>query len=158
MACVRYAEVVCSCDNSTLSAVYCCVRVLVSESICLLSAVVWSVSVLFCLTSVWLRVSIVPRFALSCSPELMAGALEDCLPLSDKPVIAFVDVKGYELTIINRWGQEIWTTNDPDMAWKGLVDGSYVPQGMYAYYCAFQNGAGRKYEERGTVTFLWGQE
>lgn len=75
-----------------------------------------------------------------------------------KPVVAFVDVKGYELIIYNRWGQEIWSTADPDEAWFGVVDGNYVPQGVYAYYCAVYNGAGKKFEQRGTVTFLCCQE
>lgn len=71
-----------------------------------------------------------------------------------KPVLAFVDVRTYQFIIYNRWGQEIWSTTDPNEAWKGQIDGSYVPQGVYAYYCAVNNGAGKKYEERGTVTFL----
>ena len=74
------------------------------------------------------------------------------------PVTAFTDFAAYEFTIFNRWGQEIWTTGDPDMPWKGQVNGSYVPQGVYAWYCAIRDGAGRTYERRGTVTFLWGQE
>jgi len=65
-----------------------------------------------------------------------------------------VDVEGYELIIYNRWGQQIWSTNDPGEAWKGTINGTYVPQGVYAYYCGFYNGAGQKFEERGTVTFL----
>lgn len=75
-----------------------------------------------------------------------------------KPVFAFVDVKGYELIIYNRWGQEIWSSTDPEQPWFGVVDGNYVPQGVYAYYCTALNGAGKRFEERGTVTFLCCQE
>lgn len=71
-----------------------------------------------------------------------------------KPVVAFVDVKGYEFIIFNRWGQQIWSTTDVDEPWKGQINGEYVPQGVYAYYVAVFNGAGKKFEERGTVTFL----
>ncbi|MCB9170756.1 MAG: gliding motility-associated C-terminal domain-containing protein [Flavobacteriales bacterium] len=74
-----------------------------------------------------------------------------------KPVTAYTDLRAYEFIIYNRWGQEIWSTNDPGEAWKGTVRGSYVPQGVYAYYCAFENGAGRHFEKRGTVTCLWGR-
>ncbi|MFT3885262.1 MAG: gliding motility-associated C-terminal domain-containing protein [Flavobacteriales bacterium] len=74
------------------------------------------------------------------------------------PVLAYVDVTTYELAIYNRWGQLIWTTNDPYKPWDGQVDGTYVPQGVYAYYCAFNNGAGKRIERRGTVTCLWGRE
>jgi hypothetical protein len=71
-----------------------------------------------------------------------------------QPVVAFVDVKGYEFIIFNRWGQQIWSTTDVSEPWKGTVNGNYVPQGVYAYYVAVYNGAGKKFEERGTVTFL----
>jgi gliding motility-associated-like protein len=71
-----------------------------------------------------------------------------------KPIVAFVDVKGYEFNIYNRWGQLIWNTTDVYKAWDGRVNDNYVPQGVYAYYVAVLNGAGKKFEERGTVTFL----
>lgn len=75
-----------------------------------------------------------------------------------KPVFAFLGATNYEFTIINRWGQEIWTTHDPEEAWKGMINGNYVPQGVYAYYCAFTNGEGRQFAKRGTVTFLYAVE
>lgn len=75
-----------------------------------------------------------------------------------KPVLAYVDVRQYGFTIFNRWGQSIWSTTDPDQAWDGRVDGNFVPQGVYAYFCSFQNGAGKTFERRGTVTFIAGLE
>lgn len=72
------------------------------------------------------------------------------------PVLAYADARSYEFTIFNRWGQQIWTTSDKDQAWDGRVGGTFVPQGIYAYYCAFKNGAGKTIERRGTVTFLPG--
>ena len=74
-----------------------------------------------------------------------------------KPVLAFADIARYEFTIFNRWGQQIWTTTDPYLAWDGRVDGNTVPQGVYAWYCSFRNGAGKTVEKRGTVTFLAGR-
>jgi len=71
-----------------------------------------------------------------------------------RPVLAYVDVSEYELSIINRWGQVFWTTNDPTVAWDGTAGGKPVPMGLYAYYCNFKNGAGRVFEKRGTVTML----
>ncbi len=70
------------------------------------------------------------------------------------PVIGYVDVAEYEFSIINRWGQLIWTTNDRDEGWDGEVDGIPAPTGVYAYYCSFHNGAGRRFEKRGIVTLL----
>lgn len=70
------------------------------------------------------------------------------------PVLAYADITAYEFIIYNRWGQAIWTTTDRYEPWTGEVNGSYVPQGIYGYYCAFNNGAGKRIEARGTVTFL----
>ncbi len=70
------------------------------------------------------------------------------------PVLAYADVSEYELTIINRWGQVFWTTDDPLVPWNGTHGGAPVPVGLYAYYCSFKNGAGRVFEKRGTVTVL----
>jgi gliding motility-associated-like protein len=70
------------------------------------------------------------------------------------PVIGYVDVQGYELNIINRWGQIIWTTNDRYEGWDGTLGSQVMPTGLYAYYCTFHNGAGRRFEERGTVMLL----
>ncbi len=73
-----------------------------------------------------------------------------------RPVLSYADVERYEFTIYNRWGQQIWTTSDRYEAWDGRVEGRLVPQGVYAYYCSFLNGAGKTVERRGTVTFLPG--
>lgn len=75
-----------------------------------------------------------------------------------KPQLAYADVTQYELSIINRWGQVFWTTNDPEEAWDGTAGGRPVPMGVYAYYCNFKNGAGREYEKRGTVTMLTAED
>lgn len=75
-----------------------------------------------------------------------------------RPVMSYVDFADYELSIINRWGQVIWTTDDPAEAWDGVVGSSTVPIGVYGYYCAFENGAGRRFEKRGTVTVLTANE
>ncbi len=71
-----------------------------------------------------------------------------------QPVLSYADVSEYQLIIINRWGQSIWNTTDPLEPWDGMVSGSYVPIGVYGYYCTFKNGAGRRFEKRGTVTML----
>ena len=71
-----------------------------------------------------------------------------------KPELAYTDVALYELSIINRWGQVFWTTNDPREGWDGTAGGQPVPMGVYAYYCKYRNGSGREVERRGTVTML----
>jgi gliding motility-associated-like protein len=75
-----------------------------------------------------------------------------------RPEMAYADVAEYELSIINRWGQVVWTTHDPNESWDGTVSGKMVPIGVYGYYCNYRNGAGRVFEKRGTVTMLTAQD
>jgi gliding motility-associated-like protein len=70
------------------------------------------------------------------------------------PVIGYADVSQYELSIMNRWGQVIWTTHDRRTGWDGVVGSQIMPTGVYMYYCTFQTGEGRIVELRGHVTLL----
>lgn len=69
-------------------------------------------------------------------------------------VTTFADLNVLSFTIFNRWGQIIWETDDPAARWDGKVDGDYVPQGVYGYIYAYSNGAGKRIEKTGTVTFI----
>lgn len=71
-----------------------------------------------------------------------------------KPVLGFVDVKEYQFLIINRWGQVIWETNDPNEGWDGVVGSQVAPIGIYAYYCEVRSGTTQRVINRGTVTLL----
>ena len=77
-----------------------------------------------------------------------------------KPIMGFVDVQEYQFLIINRWGQVIWETTDPDDAWDGRIgsQGIQVQIGVYAYYVAVRSGTTKRVEKRGTVTVLTAQE
>lgn len=46
-------------------------------------------------------------------------------------------VKVIDLQIFNRWGQVVFTTNDPDIRWDGTLNngGEPVPDGVYFYVC-----------------------
>ncbi len=46
-------------------------------------------------------------------------------------------VKAIELQVFNRWGQVVFTTEDPDIGWNGsLLDSTEpVPDGVYYYAC-----------------------
>ena len=42
-----------------------------------------------------------------------------------------------DMTITNRWGHEVFSTNDPDINWDGTDQktGSKLPDGVYFYRC-----------------------
>lgn len=49
------------------------------------------------------------------------------------------DFQGFNLKIYNRWGEVIWETNDPNIAWDGTYNGKTVQQGTYAWRATLKN-------------------
>lgn len=64
--------------------------------------------------------------------------------------IIFID----QLDIYNRWGQKIYTSNDPQASWDGTVDGKPAPTDVYVYYIQYRRGDGSLIVTHGDVTLL----
>lgn len=67
-------------------------------------------------------------------------------------------LENYTLTIHDRWGQQVFTTNSFSEEWDGKLNGQIAPQGMYAWYMTF-NVKGNsselgKVKYKGYVTLL----
>ena len=45
--------------------------------------------------------------------------------------ITGIDLDGFNLSIFNRWGELVWETKDPSVAWDGTYNGQKVPLGTY---------------------------
>jgi gliding motility-associated-like protein len=52
-----------------------------------------------------------------------------------------VSDENFRFSIMNRWGQEIWSTSDINDGWNGGVEGSnyFVPPGFYSYFLRYRN-------------------
>ncbi|MCG8576424.1 MAG: gliding motility-associated C-terminal domain-containing protein [Flavobacteriales bacterium] len=72
------------------------------------------------------------------------------------PVVNLYDFSSYDLKIYDRWGGDIFNTQDPNEGWDGAntVVGGYHAEGTYIYFLSFQDRDGKDYEFRGTVTLL----
>lgn len=66
-----------------------------------------------------------------------------------KPAIC-PELNFYSMTIFNRWGQEIWRTDDPNKGWDGRHGDKDAPQGVYTYVINYDSYA--VYAEEITVT------
>jgi gliding motility-associated-like protein len=71
-----------------------------------------------------------------------------------KPVISFADFTTYRMIIYSRWGQQIFESRDIDLGWDGTKNGNLIQEGNYMYYIEIQDGSGKLYEERGSLTML----
>ncbi|MEL6668754.1 MAG: gliding motility-associated C-terminal domain-containing protein, partial [Bacteroidota bacterium] len=62
-------------------------------------------------------------------------------------------VTDYNLTIFNRWGQEVWNTNDPTEGWDGFKNGEPQPMEAYLFIATF-NQNGEAIQQDGQFTLI----
>lgn len=61
----------------------------------------------------------------------------------------------FEMSIFNRWGQQVGTLSGPQQVWAGRSgSGEHVPDGTYFYLLQAKGADGRTYDLRGTVTVV----
>jgi len=70
-----------------------------------------------------------------------------------KPIVKNIDNSSYLFVIYNRWGEQIFSTNDPSAAWDGSYKGSIVT-GLYVYFIKYTDQTGVAGEKRGSVILL----
>lgn len=45
-------------------------------------------------------------------------------------------VEKVDMNVYNRWGDEVYQTNNPALGWNGTsADGTNLPEGVYYYVC-----------------------
>ena len=71
-----------------------------------------------------------------------------------KPFQSF-GMSKYRMTIVNRWGEILFYSEDPSVGWKGLdAEGDPVMEGVYAYAITFRYIDGVMHAYKGTVTII----
>lgn len=64
----------------------------------------------------------------------------------------------YTLTILDRWGGQIISIENPG-GWDGkLKNGDYAPEGVYVWYLVYRDGDGVRQKLNGTVNLIKGKE
>ena len=76
--------------------------------------------------------------------------------LDFRPSLRFSDLEGYNFSIWDRWGHQIFETNNLAEGWNGKFNntGEFVQTGVYVYLVKFRTANGKDIEKRGTVTIL----
>ncbi|MBK8444301.1 MAG: gliding motility-associated C-terminal domain-containing protein [Sphingobacteriales bacterium] len=68
---------------------------------------------------------------------------------------AGAQVSSYQLNIYNRYGQLVFGSNDPHLAWDGTFNGKPQPVGVYLFYCTYQTDQNSKhFTEKGSITLI----
>ncbi|MGE0566806.1 MAG: gliding motility-associated C-terminal domain-containing protein [Bacteroidia bacterium] len=60
----------------------------------------------------------------------------------------------FEMRIWNRWGQEVFVSNDPTMGWDGNFNGAQAQTGVYAYLITYKNIFNETKVLKGNVTLI----
>ena len=73
-----------------------------------------------------------------------------------KPILTFPDPENYLFQVYNKWGQKIFETSTPGVAWNGRENNSGVMSKVdaYVYVIEFQAYDGEEHSRRGVVTLL----
>ena len=60
------------------------------------------------------------------------------------------------MLIINRWGEVIFTSHDPEMGWNGRKEnvGDFAPNGVYPVMVRYREPRGRLQQIRGFATLI----
>ena len=64
----------------------------------------------------------------------------------------FIDT--YELIVYNRWGEEVFTSNDQDIEWDGTFRNKELEPDVYGYYLTATCTNGFEYQKQGNVTLV----
>lgn len=60
----------------------------------------------------------------------------------------------FEMKIYNRWGELMFTSNDPLIGWDGSSRGNVMPEGTYVFFAKITDLAGRTFERTGSILLL----
>ena len=74
---------------------------------------------------------------------------------NDLFVIIGNKIEVYNLTIFNRWGKEIYSTNDINKFWDGKFNGKAVQEGKYTYYIEIIGKDKRNFSKTGSVNVIY---
>lgn len=70
------------------------------------------------------------------------------------PVTTYIDIKEYEFSIFNRWGERLFVSNDVLKGWDGTYKGKLCEFGVYVYLLRIKNSKDEYLERKGAVTLL----
>ncbi len=63
-------------------------------------------------------------------------------------------IVGFEMKVYNRWGELVFTSNDPANGWDGSFRGNLAPEGTYVFVAKITDQAGRAFERSGSILLL----
>lgn len=67
-----------------------------------------------------------------------------------------IESEGYLMRVFNRWGEEVFSSNDNTIGWDGrMKNGNFAPQGTYIWVLNYRDVTDVTREQKGTVTLVF---
>lgn len=66
----------------------------------------------------------------------------------------FFDFQRYEMVIYNRWGEEVFRTEDINQGWDGNWNGNEAPSGSYIYMIRFTDSRSKEHRRKGSFSLI----
>lgn len=76
---------------------------------------------------------------------------------NDEFLVTYKSIVKFKGWIYNRWGNELFTWDDPSKGWDGKVGGKYVTPGAYYYIIEAEGAEGLKYNLKGPINVFSGK-
>jgi len=105
-----------------------------------------------CKDSTWIEIKIKEDFTFY-APNAMSP---DGDGLNDLflPIGMGWDNSSYSLLLFDRWGNEVFSTNDPEKGWDGMKKGQYVQEDTYVWKVELKDIYGLRHQYKGIVSVL----
>jgi gliding motility-associated-like protein len=71
-----------------------------------------------------------------------------------RPMGSALNARDFDMSIWNRWGQEVYRSTDPNMGWDGTMRGQQAQTGVYAYVITYKNMFNESKILKGNLTLL----
>lgn len=71
-----------------------------------------------------------------------------------EPILQFGTTMDYQMVIYDRWGGQVFASNDLLTGWNGEKNGRPMPQGTYVYFIRLKQASGTVIERTGSVMLL----
>ncbi len=71
-----------------------------------------------------------------------------------KVMIIPEDFSEFDLRIFNRYGEQVFHTNNPEQGWRGTKNGKKLPQGVYVYTLRIKQASGMEELRKGSIVLL----
>ncbi len=65
-----------------------------------------------------------------------------------------IDLKKYFIRVYNRWGEEVYESNDVNEGWDGVYQGINQPLSVFVWYAEYSFIDGKKHTQAGNVTLV----